>query len=113
MYEMVTARVPSEIRRQGNAVLKEIGATPTQLVNAAYEYILAKRRLPKTSSDTTSQARFDDGEIVHRRLDSESLRQLEESIERSTLRVPASFWEGASYKDVIAKGRRADYEALA
>ena len=37
---IVTARVPVEIKRQGNAVLKKIGSTPTELVNDAYRDVL-------------------------------------------------------------------------
>ena len=39
---IVTARVPAEIKKQGNAVLREIGSTPTELVNAAYRYVLKR-----------------------------------------------------------------------
>lgn len=41
MMVTVTARVPAEIRRQGNAVLEQLNATPTELIRAAYEYVLA------------------------------------------------------------------------
>lgn len=47
---IVTARVPAEIKKQGNAVLREIGSTPTELVNAAYRYVLKERELPKEAS---------------------------------------------------------------
>ena len=32
MMATVTARVPAEIRRQGNAVLEQLNATPTELI---------------------------------------------------------------------------------
>ncbi len=47
MDAIVTARVPAEVKEQGSAVLREIGATPTQLVNAAYRYLLSERKLPQ------------------------------------------------------------------
>lgn len=47
MDAIVTARVPAEIKEQGGEILREIGATPTQLVNAAYAYLLAEHRLPR------------------------------------------------------------------
>lgn len=47
MDSMVTARVPREIHRQGNRVLERIGATPTQLVNEAYEYVIKHGKLPR------------------------------------------------------------------
>ena len=44
---IVTARVPAEIKKQGNAVLREIGSTPTELVNAAYRYVLRRESFLK------------------------------------------------------------------
>lgn len=46
MHAMVTARVPLEIRDQVNAKLRSIGSSPTELVNAAYDYVLATGELP-------------------------------------------------------------------
>lgn len=43
---VVTARVPRGIKQRGDAVLKQIGATPTKLVNAAYDFVLDHGRLP-------------------------------------------------------------------
>ena len=46
MDAIVTARVPIAVKEQGNAVLREIGSTPTELINAAYRYVLATHELP-------------------------------------------------------------------
>ena len=46
MHAMVTARVPVEIRDQVNAQLRSIGSSPTELVNAAYDYVLRTGQLP-------------------------------------------------------------------
>lgn len=46
MNAMVSARVPVEIKRQGDLKLKEIGSSATELVNAAYLYVLKHGRLP-------------------------------------------------------------------
>lgn len=43
---VVTARVPRAIKQRGDAVLREIGATPTKLVNAAYDFVLSHGCLP-------------------------------------------------------------------
>ena len=51
MHAMVTARVPQEIRDQVNAKLKAIGSSPTELVNAAYDYVLQAGRLPDVNND--------------------------------------------------------------
>ncbi len=47
MDAIVSARVPVAVKERGNATLRELGATPSQLINAAYEFVLAERRLPK------------------------------------------------------------------
>ena len=49
MDAIVTARVPVELKERGNSVLKQIGATPTQLVNAAYDFLLKEQRLPSAT----------------------------------------------------------------
>lgn len=46
MDAMVSARVPVEIKKQGDKKLREIGATTTELVNSAYVYLLDNGRLP-------------------------------------------------------------------
>lgn len=48
MDAIVSARIPIALKERGNDVLREIGATPTQLINAAYEFILSEHELPKT-----------------------------------------------------------------
>lgn len=50
MDAIVSARIPVAVKERGNAVLKELGATSSQLINAAYEYVLAERKLPKTTN---------------------------------------------------------------
>lgn len=47
MDAIVSARVPIAVKERGNAALKDLGATPSQLINAAYEFVLAERQLPK------------------------------------------------------------------
>lgn len=48
---MVTARVPRGVKERGDAILREIGASPTKLVNAAYDYVLENKSLPVLSAD--------------------------------------------------------------
>ena len=54
MHAMVTARVPLEIRDQVNAKLRSIGSSPTELVNAAYDYVLATGELPDAPTSCAS-----------------------------------------------------------
>lgn len=105
MDSIVTARVPSEIKEQGNDVLRAIGATPTQLVNAAYEYVLAYGKLPRMSAG--------DSDPATRALSAEQKKLLRSFVAESTYAVPESYWGDKSYKDLIEEGRRLDYEALA
>ena len=46
MHAMVTARVPVEIKNRGDRKLKEIGATATELINSAYEYVIEHGEIP-------------------------------------------------------------------
>lgn len=116
MADIVTARVPPEIRRQGNEILKQLGSTPTQLVNAAYEYVIAKGELPASRRGLKAVAGDVPGEgpVVQRRVvDADAARELAGSIRASTLYVPEGFWADRSYRDAIAEGRCANYEASA
>lgn len=102
MDSFVTARVPAEIKEQGNAILKSIGSSPTQLVNAAYEYVLAEGEVPQPSMRFREKGR----------LDPSLLEGLAESLRATTFAVPEAYWGGKSYKELIEEGRRAEYEAL-
>ena len=50
MDAIVTARVPVAVKEQVGNLLREMGSTPSQLVNAAYEYVLAERELPRAGT---------------------------------------------------------------
>jgi len=43
---MVTARVPVEVKERVGSILREMGSSPTELVNAAYDYVLKYGKLP-------------------------------------------------------------------
>lgn len=114
MDAMVTARVPVEVRNQGNAILKRIGSSPTKLVNAAYDYVLKHGSLP----DQEPPAPTAEGEPqkIVRVITPEIRAQIEAELAAMTLPAPQEFWDSIgdrSYKDNIAEGKRADYEALA
>ena len=51
MDAMVSARVPIEIKQRGDKRLKEIGSTATELVNAAYHYVIEHGELPAAHPD--------------------------------------------------------------
>jgi addiction module RelB/DinJ family antitoxin len=47
---IVAARVPEEIKEQGNAILAGMGLTPTQVINSVYRYVVEYKRLPFEAS---------------------------------------------------------------
>ena len=99
---IVTARVPIEIKEQGNAVLKKIGATPTELVNAAYQYVLSCGELPEAFPSLR--------EVADRRrlLTSERKLKMKDRVVRMTLKAPAS-WEGKTYEQLREDAMRERY----
>ena len=46
MDAMVTARVPVEVKERVGSILRDMGSSPTELVNAAYDYVLKYGKLP-------------------------------------------------------------------
>lgn len=47
MDATVSARIPVELRNQAARKLQEIGATPTRLINAAFEFVVSTGSLPE------------------------------------------------------------------
>ena len=103
MMVTVTARVPAEIRRQGNAVLEQLNATPTELIRAAYEYVLATGRIPVAKDSAGRDAS---------ELPVEKQRKLAEMIAGTTFDVSPSLLAFDSYKQIRAQGLAEKYEAL-
>ncbi len=77
---IVTARVPREIKRRGDAVLKKIGATPTQLINASYEYVLACNGLPNAQLESKQLK-------PGKRTITSSIKKKLQKFEQSTVRI--------------------------
>lgn len=103
MMATVTARVPAEIRRQGNAVLEQLNATPTELIRAAYEYVLATGQLP-VAKEKAGRDAFE--------LPAEKQRMLAEMIAETTFDVSPLLLDFNSYKQIRAQGLAEKYEAL-
>lgn len=105
MDAMVTARVPVEVKRQGDEVLRGMGASVTKLVNAAYRYVIETGRLPEVEPSGAASAA--EG------LSSSQQAEILSFFERSSTPAPDAFWQGlASYDELLSEGRAADYEAL-
>lgn len=110
MDSVVTARVPVEIKNQGNAALRRIGATPTRLINAAYEYVLATGKLPEVAAAGQVDAQGDG--VTVRKPTREQEQDLLNFMRETTMEAPEGFWDGLSLKEYLARERTADYEAL-
>lgn len=83
MDGMVTARVPIEVKERVNALLRERGSSPTELVNAAYAYYLSCGELPQAP-----------GEAVPTRvaLTRDQARDLRARLAAARCPLPASYW---------------------
>ncbi|RDB69094.1 hypothetical protein [Eggerthella sinensis] len=99
---IVTARVPVEIKEQGDAVLRRIGSTPTELINAAYRYVIENGELPKTDSP------LDEVAVRRRTLTSEQKANIKARIDRMTLKAPAS-WSGKTFDELREEAMREKY----
>jgi antitoxin component of RelBE/YafQ-DinJ toxin-antitoxin module len=97
--------VPVEVKEQGNALLKKIDATHTQLINAAYQYLLDTEELPVARPALKHKKRL---------ITEEVRRDLEKTLAR-TLVSNYDYSEGGtrSFKEALAAKKRADYEASA
>lgn len=107
MDAIVTARVPVEVKRQGNSILQELGVSTTRLINAAYEYLIATRQLPSAAPSIGEQPRS---------FSAEELSAIADFVGATTCSASAEFWDENSdelYHNLIAEGRTQDYEALA
>ena len=84
MDAIVTARVPVEIKEQGARILKGLGATQSQLVNAAYDYLIATGELPNVKAAADDYGRM---------LTAAENAELVESIRECVLPTPDGGWD--------------------
>ena len=109
MDATVSARIPVETKKQADKKLRSMGSSATELINAAYNYVLSEGALPTPSKTTPSKSKA-------RQLSPEKAAHLKEFFAKTTFTLPEAAYaelNATSYKDMIAEGRRADYEALA
>ena len=101
MSRMATARIPDEIYDQGTQRLEELGIGTTDLVRAAFNYLLATGELPNPPVKQKSVRKMT---VQHKK---ELAAKMAAS--RLTITLPSN-WD---YKKELEKGKWADYEALA
>ncbi len=102
----ISARVPDEIRRQGVACLQARGATVSDLVNAAFNYVIQTGELPGQGS-TGDRC---EAVLGPRKLSKAQAEELRDSLATTTF--AGLFLDEVNVKEALAEGRRRDYETL-
>lgn len=106
MSKMVSARVPDPLYNEVSACLTSIGATPSDLVNAAFEYVLKEHALP----GATMQGLQD--KHKRRSLSEQQQKKLRNFFQECTLGIELP--SDVSYaKNVARRARVNKYEDLA
>ena len=104
MSKMISARVPDAVYEQACAQLADLGSNPTELINAALEYVVQERRIPQSAANR-KKARA-------RKLTAPECKRLSGLLSACTLDVEIPV-DVASDKKALADARVAKYEALA
>ena len=106
MDAMVSARVPVEVKRQGDSKLKEIGSSVTELVNSAYDYLLENGSLP------TTKAAVGSGSVQEKVLSGEEALAFKKRWgSRCVLDSPD--YDGSNFKELLDQARGDRYAGLA
>ena len=103
MHAIVTARVPAGIKEQGRVALEKIGSTPTELINAAYEYVLAKGELPTAEKAFRSKAHG------KQPLTADQREELQARLKKTTFPIPASYWDGKTDTQLLQEALEEKY----
>ena len=94
---LVSSRISPAKKEAGVSILETIGATTSDLINSAFDYVIATRQLPVVApKDEEGRQACDFSKFVA----------------GSTVAVD---WgqDECSYKDILRKKKVADYESLA
>lgn len=83
---IISARIPKEIRNQGDAALKRIDSTVTELVNSAFEYVIKTGTLPTISENITPGEK-------KRELSPEQKTQFKDFLNATSLPLPDTYSE--------------------
>jgi hypothetical protein len=108
MDDIVTARLPQEIKKQGNEVFAQQGTTPSRVINELYAYVVATGELPDLKS---KPAALNSGAPLI--LTPEMKRKLAIVRDTTSLNIDWGSDIDKPYSQLIEEGRRSAYEALA
>ena len=103
MDAMVSARVPIEVKKRGEQELKRIGSSASELINAAYSYLLQCGELPQAKAP--EQESSPDAKV----LSGESARAFRERWNRRAV-LEARAYDGENFKQLLDQAR-GDYYA--
>ena len=112
MDSIVTARIPVEVKNQVSEVLESLGSNTTQLINAAFEYVLVTGKLPDAREGAALES---SAKGSSRQLSEKDKEELSALFGKISVPAPASFWNDLgdrTYKEAISEWRSNDYEAL-
>lgn len=109
MNAIVTARVPVEVKNQVSQILADLGSSPTELINSAYDYVLAHGKLP--TDDTTNRA-IEAHRNERRTLSAAQKAKLMADLGSMQL-GPVDGYDGSNYKDLLNAARDERYAPLA
>ena len=93
---LVSARMPAAKKERARGILDSIGATTSDLINSAFDYVIANNQLPATAASAERPSEQD----------------FEQFVAETTFKID---WpEGTDdYKQLIKEMRLTDYESLA
>lgn len=104
MDSRVSARVPIEKRKRGDGKLAQLGATTTQLINAAYDYLNATGELPHVPRAAgTNSGKLSEAQKA----------QLKARLKNTTHHVPAQYFSTCSDAEILERELKRAYESLA
>lgn len=104
MNPVVTARVPEGVRARGVDVLREIGSSTSELVNAAFDYVIKERRLPTPEAPAK-------GAPDRRSISGRQMEQLASFMDNVRVDIPAS-WADAPFEDLLDQAMEERYARL-
>lgn len=105
MDAMVSARVPVEIKKRGDSTLKAIGSSATELINAAYKYVIEHEELPTG----VAQKRTDEPRI--KTLSGDAAKRFADRWGKCAV-LEAQEYDGSNFKELLNQAREERYARL-
>lgn len=94
---LVNARITRAKKEAAVHVLEQLGSTTSELINSAFDYVIACKKLPVAEMPSAQEA-----------------ESFETFVAKSTLAVDwGNDGDSIDYKALVRAGRQADYESLA